>query len=424
VRLPATYPLWYASVAPLPAALLDGLFEQPAGKPSGPKETLVKLVLPQFVAIDSSTLASWAKDAFALDSKLRASACDVQTSLLDANWIPIICLTHFMELARHSDLEIATKRIDFLKSFSQIAWFGRSYGSNILGAIVDIFETEVAAIVASPDIDFLGIRRSVREKLVQYGPPTNIEVLNDWEYLRPALKAMATHEQEIASIVHGKHSIHDDTKIARLKKIRPIDRTAINRPASTEVEKLAIGLMDRGDRRLVDPYRTAQDFLKMVSSHLIDALNLQGTAYDVFVASHDVPKSDISDHTTLRQFAQIARHRKLARVACNQLGIDLDQVWPKLRNAKIPSEIVQEKIRMARKTARRASGSDIGDDYLACLAPYVDAIIVDKRTHEFMTQGAQRDPYFRKMVGFFEKAASYRQLPEILARHSGGGQPK
>ena len=235
---------------------------------------------------------------------------------------------------------------------------------------------------------------------------------------------MATREQEIASIVHGKHSIHDDTKIAWLKKIQSIDRTAINSLASAEVEKLAKGLMDRGDRRLVDPYRTAQDFLKIVSTHLIDALNLKGTAYDVFVASHDVPKSDISDRTTLRQFKQIARLRKRVRVACDQLGIDLDQVWPKLRNAKIPSEIVQNTIRMARRTALRASGSDIGDDYLACLAPYVDAIIVDKRTHEFMAQGARRDSYFRELVGFFEKATSYKQLPKILARHPSGGQPK
>ena len=33
MRLPATYPLGYASVAPLPAALLDGLFEQPVMPP-------------------------------------------------------------------------------------------------------------------------------------------------------------------------------------------------------------------------------------------------------------------------------------------------------------------------------------------------------------------------------------------------------
>ena len=384
----------------------------------------MELAIPRFVAIDSSVLASWAKDAFASDSKLRASARDVQTSLLDANWIPIVCLHHFIELARHSDLEVAAKRITFLKSFSQIAWLGRSYGSKILGAIVDVFEAEVGAILTCPDINFTGMRKSVRGKLVQYGAPSEIEPLNDWAYLHPFLRAMAIREQEIASIMHAKHSAHDDTEIARLKKIRPLGQTALTRPVPAKVEKLAKDLTDHGDPRLVDPHRTAQDFLKMVSSHIVDASNVQGTAYDVFVASLDVPKSDISDRTTLRQVTQMARRRNLARVAVNQLGMDFDQAWPNLRDAKIPSEIVQETIRKARKTAPRASGSDLGDDSLACLAPYVDAIIVDKRTHEFMTQGARRDPYFREMVGFFEKAASYKQLPEILARHPGGSQPK
>ena len=180
----------------------------------------------------------------------------------------------------------------------------------------------------------------------------------------------------------------------------------------------------RGDPRLTDPNHTAREFVSTLASNLAEAMNRGGTAFDAFVDQHDVPRKDINGATTLRQFKQLARMRNLARIAVKQLGLNLDQIWPKLRDAKIPSEVIQETIRKARKTAPRASGSDLGDDYLACLAPYVDAIIVDKRTHELMTQGARRDPYFRKMVGFFEKAASYRQLPEILARHPGGGQPK
>ena len=251
---------------------------------------------------------------------------------------------------------------------------------------------------------------------MQYGPPTNIQVLNDWKWLHPALKSMAAHEQEVASIVHAKHSIHDDTEIARLKNIQ-IDRAAPNRPFPAEIDQLSKELKNRGDPRLADPNRTAQYFFNRVSSHMTDALKFEGSAFDIFVTSLDVAPNDITDKTTLRQIKQIAWRRNLARVACDQLEIDLDQVWPKLRDAEIPSEVIQETIRKARKTAPQASGSDLGDDYLACLAPYVDAIIVDKRTHEFMTQGARRALYFRKMVGFFEKATSYRQLPEILARH-------
>ena len=382
------------------------------------------LVLPQFVAIDSSTLASWAKDAFATDLNSRTFARDVQTSLVNANWTPLICLTHFIELARHPSLEVAAKRVDFLKSFSHIAWLGRSYGSNILGGIVDIFEAEVATIVESPNIDFADIRGSVREKLVQCGSPTDIEVLNDWEYLRPTLMAMAIREQEITSIVHTERTVNDDVEIAQLGDIQIQDPTHFERLLLDEIAKTTEDLTDRGDPRLTDPNHTAREFISTVASNLVEAANRDGTAADALAEQHDVPRIDISDTTTLRQFKQLARMRGLARVAVNQLGLDLDQIWPKLRDAKIPSEVIQETIRKARGTAPQASGSDLGDDYLACLAPYVDAIIVDKRTHEFMTQGARRDPYFREMVGFFEKAASYKQLPEILARHPGGSQPK
>lgn len=177
----------------------------------------MKLILPRFVAIDSSILIGWASDAFAADSKLRATAREVRTSLLDSNWIPIICLHHFIELARHSDLQISAKRIDLLKSFSQIGWIGRSYGSKILGGIVDVFEAEIESIVASPDIDFPALRKSVREKLVRYGPPTDIDVLNEWKYLHAAIVAMGDREQEIASIAHANHSEFDDMEISQLE---------------------------------------------------------------------------------------------------------------------------------------------------------------------------------------------------------------
>ena len=220
------------------------------------------------------------------------------------------------------------------------------------------------------------------------------------------------------------HPLHLELETAQLKKKGRVNQTSFNRPLPAEVEKLTEGLKNHGDRRLLDPNRTAQDFLNLVSSELMAALELEGTAFDIFVGNFDVPTSDISDKTTLRRFAQMAKRRKLVRVACDQLGVDLDQVWPRLRDAKIPSQIIQDTIREARKTATRASGSDIGDDYLACLAPYVDAIIVDKRTHEFITQGSRRNPYFREMAGFFAKTTTYKQLPAVLASYPGPRSPR
>lgn len=377
----------------------------------------MELILPQFVAIDSSILASWTNDTFAEDPKRRASAREVQKRLFDTSWIPIICLHHFIELARHSDIEIGRRRIDFLRSFSQIAWIGRSYDQKMLGAIVDIFEAEVATIGKFPTIGFQGLREMVRSRLFQYGPPTDIAILHDWEYMHSTLEAMATREQEVASILHTEGRVNDDTEIGQLRNIRVNNPTAFEQPLLEEIAKVTEDLSRRGDSRLIDPDRTAREFVGMVGRDLAEAIQRGGTAFDAFLEQRDVPKNDITDNTTLGEFKRLARLRKLARVATTQLGVDLDMVWPNLRDAKIPSEILQQTIREARRSAPRASGSDLGDDYLVCLAPYVDAIIVDKRTHEFMTQAARRDPFIHEIAGFFTKAPSYEQLPEILVAH-------
>ena len=182
---------------------------------------------PRLIAADSSILALWAQDAFSDDSDLRAAARTAQTDLLQANWIPIICLHHFIELGRHSDVKVGTIRFDFLKSFPQIAWLGRSYDPTLLGAIVDVFEAEVATIAAFPGLSFSDMRDSVRAKLLRYSPPSDIKALSDWVWLHPTLEAMARHEQEVASIIHAHQSDHDDMKISELKKVR-INRTTLN----------------------------------------------------------------------------------------------------------------------------------------------------------------------------------------------------
>lgn len=375
----------------------------------------MRLILPRFVAIDSSILNSWAKDAFAEDAKLRTSARDAQKRLFDATWIPIICLHHFIELARHADIEIGRRRIDFLRSFSQIAWIGRSYNPKMLGAVVDVFEAEVAAIAEFPTIDFQKMLEAVRARLLHYGPPTDIAMFDDWEFMHPTLEVMATREQEVSSILHSEGRVNDATEIGKLRNIQINNPEAFKQPLIDEIAKTAEDLSQRGDARLFDPHRTAEDFVSMVAKNLAEAIQRSNNAFDAFVEQHDVPKDDITDSTTLGEFKRLARLRKLARVATNQIEIDLGLVWANIRDAKIPSEILQRAIRDARRSAPRASGSDLGDDYLACLAPYVDAIIVDKRTHEFLTQSARHDHYIRKIVGFFAKATSYNQLPEILA---------
>jgi hypothetical protein len=375
----------------------------------------VALIQPLFVAIDSSILAFWAQEAFSQDPEPQTRARAVLKSLLDSNWVAVLCWHHFEELIRHPALHVAADRVAFLKSLPYVAWIANLVERDELGSIADLFAAEVKAIVVSDNLGLPALLTSVRQDIVRYGAPTEIATFEHWRDLRPLLAAKAPSEQEIASIVHAESTIKDNAKIAGLKNAPARGRDSLKQFLSSQAMELERILSLRGDPRIADPKHTATKFTKIMSNDIFGMLDRGGTPLDAFIKQFDVPESDISGTTTLGEFKLMARRRKLSRSAAERLGMDLDQIWPKLRAAKIPSEIIQQTIRRARKPAPRASGSDLGDDYLACLAPYVDAVVADKRTHEFLAQGSRRDHSFAQMVGFFAKVSSYIQLPTALA---------
>ena len=92
----------------------------------------------------------------------------------------------------------------------------------------------------------------------------------------------------------------------------------------------------------------------------------------------------------------------------------MNAVWPRLRHAEVPSELIQAEIRRVRSGAAQAEGGEFTDSYLACLSCYLDAIVVDKETHEYLTQCTRRNSSFGRMIGFFTKVSSYRDLANAL----------
>ena len=373
------------------------------------------IIRPKLAAIDSSLLASWAKDALSSMQEPKARAIGSLEAFFEKNWIPVICWHHFDELIRYPEMQVVANRIAFLKSLPQVAWISSSMGSNDLGSIVDLFDAEVKEIVIAKDIERGDLVSSVREHLVRYGTPAQITTLDDWEELRPLLMANRARQQEVASIVHVENRSDDKVRIVSLNKAKPKDRASRERFIKRYAVDIEQDLKLRGDRRLRDSAGTARKFTSSIAENIEEMCARNVSPLEAFATQFDVPMSDISNETTLAEFKQIARRRRLLRGTSSRLGLELEAIWPTLRYAKIPSEIIQAQIRRARKSVPRTSGSDLGDDYLTCLAPYVDAIVVDKRTHEFLNQCTRRDPVFSGMVGFFTRAATYESLPQALA---------
>lgn len=80
----------------------------------------------------------------------------------------------------------------------------------------------------------------------------------------------------------------------------------------------------------------------------------------------------------------------------------------------MPSEKIIYEIRRSRRSATRSIGSDLNDDYLASLLPYLDAVIVDKRVYGHIRQAKRRNPELSLFTKSIFKAAFYDQLQNIL----------
>jgi hypothetical protein len=138
------------------------------------------------------------------------------------------------------------------------------------------------------------------------------------------------------------------------------------------------------------------------------------SAFEVFFEQFGHKPNEFPKDVTLGVFKDAVVRREQLEISIQQLGLKSESVWPKLQSYRLPSEEVISEIRRSRKNATRASGSDINDDYLASLMPYLDAVVVDKRTYEYLMQAKKRNPRISTLIGSMVKVSSYNQLPSVL----------
>lgn len=372
------------------------------------------IIQPRLVGIDSSVLAGWAADAFSPEESARNAARDVLALLLKSDWIPFLSWHHFDELSCHADERVVADRMAFLRSLSHVAWIKSASGQGQLGSIVDLLEAEVETALSASEPDETPSREAVRASLVRYGAPSDVETLGLWRDARPLLQARQLRCREIASIAHTEKMKALQPRVLELTEMKALDDPSAAALFREQASTLARGLIQRGDRRLHHHEQIAKVFTDAVAQASRNMRESYDAPLAAFLREFDVPREDVTENMNLDEFAEVATRRKVLRVVCRSRNLDLDHIWPRLRRVRVPSLWVQEEIRRARNSAPRASGSDMADSYLAAFAPYLDAVIVDKRTHEFVSQSCRRSKAFERQAGRFLKVSSYKLLIDEL----------
>ncbi len=374
----------------------------------------MSIITPQLLALDTSILARWAHDAYSPIAEAQRASANALHLLFSSDWLPVLSWHQVEELLCHADSDVCSNRMRFLSSLPHVAWVRSCAGIPSLGSIVDLLATELEVLSSLGNISQSAFRIAVRERLYRFGEVSHLAPLACWRDLRPHLLESQAHGRETASISHVKDRDSDTAVLQNLDQMTPLPNSAADRLFAQQSRDLEQHLSARGDRRLQDPATVAQAFTSDVSALFRRVRDADPSHVKALLSEFDVPEEDIDDSTTLDEFAEMAANRTRIRVACRSLGCDLDEIWPRLRGTDIPSQIIQARLRSTQKSAPTASGSDITDVHLASFSPYVDCVVVDKRTHEYLSQAARRDDFIASLIERYVRLSSYRDIGAVI----------
>ena len=372
------------------------------------------LIKPKFIAIDSSVLGKWAADAHSDDSHTRKMAGNVLDQILLENWVPVISWHHIEELIRHPDEAIVEDRMKFLFALPHVAWIWAANGSDLIGSVVDVEAAEIQVHLSAKYDSVKKRCLATRDRLLRFGKLSEIPTIRLWRYLRPVAIYMGKNQQKIASIRHSKSNVNDNTPLSALKGKKPLSYEEAKQACQEEATKITQELIDRGDKRLSEHKAVAQDFSDKIFSLIAGKSKDGKSVFETFFEQFGYKPNEFPEDVTIGEFKYAADRRKKLGIAIQLLGLEIESVWPKLENYRLPSEEVISAIHNSRKNAIRASGSDLNDDYLASLMPYLDAVVVDRRTYEYLMQAKKRNPRISTLIGSMVKVSSYNQLPSVL----------
>lgn len=377
----------------------------------------MKIIQPKFVAIDSALLGKWAADACSEDKARQEKAAVMSEGLYGANWIPVLYWHHFEELARHAKLEVVENRIKFLLSLPLLGWISRADNrTEIIGAVVDLEAHEIKTFLSlgktlTHSNEFI---QSTRNSFLKFGKPSDIPMFSMWREFRPYLVHMGIKQQEIASICHSSESKYNKVPMSALNNTTNMSWDEAKQLYGEELAFFRDQIANKGDKRLSNPDELASRFCDLVFSNVANTSAIQLPPAEAFMKNFGFTLDDFPKDVTLGEFKEaVVRHKKLTS-AISLLGLRPEDVWPTLRDHLLPSEEIVLGIRKSRINATRASGSDLNDDYHATLIPYLDAVVVDKRTHEHLRQAKLRNPEMPWHLKQVAKASFYNDIPEIL----------
>jgi hypothetical protein len=213
------------------------------------------LMLPKFVALDSSHLGAVARDMFSKDKVRQRRAAKFQRAFDSSGCVLALCWHHVQELLSYRDDVVRAQRMEFIKSLPIVAGINSFGGQAYVGTITDIQCFEVAIAFRQPAASVTTIRDEAAKAMFQLRSGADLirTIVEAHSLLQPIFAKQESRNREIVAITRS-----DFSGISHLKVVDLLNQPSRN-PAEIEMqlkrfeEKLSQDIRQRGDQRISNP---------------------------------------------------------------------------------------------------------------------------------------------------------------------------
>lgn len=374
----------------------------------------IDLITPKVISIDTSIFGDFARDYYSANEIRRSNARQLIQYMSSKGLVPFISFHHIEEILQHRSDTVVFDRWSLLKRFPAIAWLNAYSDSNALGSILDIQTAEVKYLVDNGDsID--NLIKYVKHKLVNYS--SGEWFVNQFEdaycTLRESGQVDIQSKKIIESLSFVQNKNVSKTKLSTLNSSRLKKPEEVSEYFRSHRSHLTQELIEKGDKKLKKPSIVASEFIEDVIAYSNPLYTNSQPLYEKFIEHTGVSLDQINPKTTVSDLGYLAIFNSKMKMTLNELGW-VKRKLPNTLESDLPSWIIWRELDKLMKNENRAQGSNLIDKYVAAFSLYCDALVIDKRVHDYFRQLKPKlptvSPFFSKII----KVSNYTEISQVL----------
>lgn len=368
------------------------------------------------MALDSSMINNIARDYFHEDIDKNKKAKDIINSFYNRGGILVITWHHIEELLAHKNDNIVKHSIEFLRILPVVASI-KNDNEDFLGSIMNIEMKELTNILNNEKDNLKTIIQKTKEDLFNFS--SGEKFLEIFLFFQPILRKRVLSEvnkkKEIASISRAQSLRIGNPKLSDLKAGK------INSPEKASFileymeKQLVSEIKVKGDKKIESADTSAKEFLSSIRDDMAKFMNSPSPSFEeLFLKSQNITNNEFENLKNMEEYGFLVIFKgRIKGISKNFSDINTKKVL-EIEEKSCPTWLLWKELYKCRIKAERVSGSDLNDAFLSGLCMYVDLTVVDKRTHEYLSQIKQKNEILKPLIGRFEKLSNYSNILDFL----------